>query len=258
MGDFAQLRGKAAIITGASRGIGAAAAELFAQLGVRVVLAARSEAPMREIASRIAQTGGTAETFACDVSRFQDLESLVARCAELHGAVDIMVNNAAVIDPISMLADSDPSQWSAAADINYKGVYFGIRAVLPVMLRQGGGTIINVSSGAAHHALEGWSHYCSSKAAVYSLTQCTDLEYREQGINVLGLSPGTVDTHMQTAIRASGINRVSELDRSAHISPRDAAQAIAWLCTSDAQDLTGTDFSLNCAAARERVGLAAR
>ena len=115
--------------------------------------------------------------------------------------------------------------------------------------------IVNVSSGAATGVLEGWSHYCSSKAAALSLTRMADLEYRDQGIRVVGLSPGTVATDMQVVIKASGINPVSQLDPSAHIPPAWAAKAIAWLCTEDAAEFAGTDVSLRNEDIRHRVGL---
>ena len=145
------------------------------------------------------------------------MEAVVRRCVDEFGSVDVLVNNAGVIEPIARLADSDPADWTKAIDINVKGVYYGIRACLPTMLEAGGGTIVNVSSGAATSAMEGWSHYCSSKAAVLSVTQCVHKEYGEQGIRMLGMSPGTVATGMQVAIKASGLNPVSQLDPSVHI-----------------------------------------
>ena len=119
----------------------------------------------------------------------------------------------------------------------------------------GGGVVVNISSGAATGVLEGWSHYCATKAAVLSLTRCADLEYRERGIRVTGLSPGTVATDMQVVIKASGINPVSQLDFSSHIPPEWPARAIAWLCTKEAEDFTGQDFSLKSEGALERIGI---
>ena len=125
------------------------------------------------------------------------------------------------------------------------------------MEAQGSGVIVNVSSGAATSALEGWSHYCSSKAAALSLTRCADREYADKGIRVVGMSPGTVATEMQDAIRASGVNPVSQLDPSVHIPAEWPARAIVWLCTEDAAEFAGTDFSLKDDAGRRRVGLIA-
>lgn len=250
-----ELSGKVAIVTGASRGIGAAVAREFARRNAAVVLCARSRAEIEQLAKELRQAGGKAMAIACDVSVYADIAQAVARSQSEFGRLDILVNNAGLIEPIARMADSDPEQWSRVADVNYKGVYFGMRAAIPVMERQRTGVIVNISSGAATSPLEGWSHYCSSKAAVLMLTRCADKECRERGIRVVGLSPGTVATDMQTAIKASGINPVSQLDPSVHIPPEWAARAVAWLCTAAAADLAGTDFSLKEEAGRKRVGL---
>ena len=252
-----ELQGKVAIVTGASKGIGGAAAEELARQGVAVVLAARSKAAIEERAAKINAAGGKASAVACDVASYADVAAAVEHCKANFGSVDILVNNAGVIDPISRLAESDPEGWSQAIDINVKGVYHGLRAVLPVMEAQGSGVIVNVSSGAATSALEGWSHYCSSKAAVLMLTKCVHKEYVDKGVRVVGLSPGTVATEMQVAIRSSGINPVSQLEFSVHIPPEWPARAIAWLCTADARDFDGGDFSLKTEEGRRRVGLVA-
>ncbi len=252
-----ELQGKAAIVTGASRGIGAAAAEELARQGVAVVLAARSRDEIDQVAEKIRAAGGKAGAVACDVARYDDVAAAVAHCKDSYGSVDILVNNAGVIEPIAHLAESDPQGWGQAIDINVKGVYHGLRAVLPIMAAQGAGVIVNVSSGAATSALEGWSHYCASKAAVLMLTKCVHKEYADKGIRVVGMSPGTVATGMQVAIKASGINPVSQLDPSVHIAPEWPARAIAWLCTDDAREFDGGDFSLKTAEGRRRVGLVA-
>lgn len=252
---MAELAGKAAVITGASRGIGAAAARVLAARGASVVLAARNQGALEGVVREIRDAGGRAEAIACDVSRYGDVDAAVALCRKSFGRLDILINNAGVIDPIARLEESDPDGWGAAIDINVKGVYHGLRAALPAMTGAGGGVVVNISSGAATNALEGWSHYCASKAAALMLTRAAHKECAEQGVRVVGLSPGTVATEMQIAIRASGVNPVSQLDPSDHIPAKWVGEAIAWLCTDDAREFDGGDVSLRDEIVRRRVGL---
>lgn len=249
-----ELDGKAAIVTGASRGIGAATAVELSNAGVSVILAARTESHIRHNAGVIRDNGGQAEAVTCDVSNYKDVQALISLCESTFGRMDILINNAGVIEPIGHLATSDPDVWAHASDVNFKGVYFGIRAALPLMQSQQNGTIVNVGSGAAHSPLEGWSHYCSAKAAAAMLTRCVHKEVAASGVRVFGLSPGTVATEMQVLIKASGINPVSQMDESDHIDPRWPAKAIVWLCTDDAADYNGQEVSLRDEAIRHRIG----
>lgn len=251
------LQGKTALITGASAGIGASAARQLAAQGANVVLMARSAEKLTVLADEINanKDGGQAVISPGNVAHWAYVKAAADQCCGAFGGVDILVNNAGLIDPIARLEDSDPQAWSTVVDVNLKGVYYGVRACLPIMKEAGGGTIINISSGAATGALEGWSHYCSTKAAVLSLTKCIHKEEAENGIRVIGLSPGTVATEMQVSIKESGINPVSQLDPSAHIPADWVGQAIVWLCGDAADSYRGTDFSLKTNEGRAAVGL---
>ncbi|MCE8547399.1 SDR family oxidoreductase [Ruegeria pomeroyi] len=246
------LTGQTVVITGASRGIGAATARHFAGLGAQVALLARDGAALGALAGDI---GDQAMALPCDMGDWAAVAAAVAATEARFGPIHVLINNAGLIDPIARLADSNPEDWSRVLDVNLKGVYHGLRAVLPGMLAAGGGTVLNLSSGAATSALEGWSHYCATKAAVLALTRCADREYRDQGIRVIGLSPGTVATGMQVQIRASGINPVSRMDPSAHIPADWVAQALAYLCGPGGDAHRGTDFSLKTAEGRAEAGL---
>lgn len=249
------LSGKAAIVTGAGRGIGAATAEAMAAEGAAVLLLARRPADITELAGRLRREGGRVEAMTCDVAHWSQVEAAVAFARESFGRIDILVNNAAVIDPIAPLASADPEAWGAAIDIAAKGVFHGMRATLPGMRAQGAGVIVNLGSGAAHNPLEGWSAYCAGKAAVHMLTRCAHLENRGRGVRVMTLSPGTVATDMQRRIRASGINPVSQMDFASHAPVTMPARAMVWLCTGAAADLAGEEVSLRDPAIRARIGL---
>ncbi len=244
--------GKTVLVTGASRGIGAAAGRAFADAGANVALVARTTDAIAELAGEI---GEKALAIPCDVSRHAEVEAAIDATARTFGGLDVLINNAGVIEPIGHLAETDVEAWARTIDINLKGVMYGMRAAMPGMIAQGHGTIINISSGAAHGPVEGWSAYCSSKAGVYMLTRMGDKEAREKGLRIMGLSPGTVATDMQREIKASGINPVSQLDWSTHIPAEWPAQALLWMCTDAADDYLGTDISLREDDIREKVGL---
>ena len=250
-----ELIGKTVLITGASKGIGEATALRMAERGMNVVLVARSENAIIALAQKIVSNGGKAIAVACDVADYSQVRKAVQAGKSEFGSIDIIVNNAGLIEPIAKLAESDPDGWSQVIDVNVKGVYHTVRATLPAMLERGQGVIINISSGAATSVLDGWSHYCSSKAAVLSLTRGIHKEVSDHGVRVVGLSPGTVATDMQVAIKASGINPVSQLDPSVHIPADWVAQAICWLATDDAKEFDGDDVSLRDETIRTRVGL---
>jgi len=245
------LTKKTVLITGASRGIGEATARHFAKAGANVVLFARSKTDIARIAKDI---GDRALAITGDVSRYADVAAAVDKSIAHFGTLDILINNAGVIEPIAPLATSDPDAWGAVIDINLKGVYYGLRAALPVMEKAGDGTIITISSGAAHNALEGWSQYCTSKAGAAMLTSCAHLE-APAGLRIMGLSPGTVATQMQREIKESGVNAVSQLDWDVHIPAEWTAEALLWMCSPDSDDYLGREISLREETVRRRIGL---
>ena len=243
---------KVVLITGASRGIGAAAARAFAAAGAKVALVARSA---EQIESLAAEIGANAIAITCDVASYDDVVSAIAQTENAFGPLDVFIGNAGILDPISHLAEADPDAWGKTIDVNLKGVFNGMRAAMPGMIERGAGTIITISSGAAHGPVEAWSSYCSSKAGAYMLTRCADKEARDKGLRIMGLSPGTVATDMQRDIKASGINPVSQLEWSDHIPAEWPAQALVWMCTPDADEFCGADISLREEEIRKRAGL---
>jgi NAD(P)-dependent dehydrogenase (short-subunit alcohol dehydrogenase family) len=249
------LTGKVIIVTGASRGIGAAAAVALAKAGATVMLVARNGRLAADVAQGIIESGGRASAVSCDVSDYAAVEAVVSETEGRFGRVDALINNAGVIEPIASVAESDPVAWARNVQINLVGAYNPIRALLPRMIRAGGGTIVNVSSGAAIRPLEGWSAYCSAKAGLAMLTQAVMLENAATGIRVFGFQPGTTDTDMQVTIRASGVNVVSKIPREKLTPVAHPAAAIVYLCTPEANDLNGQEFGLRDESFRSRLQL---
>ncbi len=220
------LAGEVALVTGAARGIGAETCRALAAAGARVVVTARSLADAQAVAGPIP----SALALACDVADPRSVEAALAQAARAFATPSILVNNAGVIAPIGRLSEVDPEAFAAAIRTTLAGAAFAARAVLPAMAAAGRGVIVNLSSGAAHRPLEGWSAYCAAKAGLAMLTRAIQLEYGPAGIRAIGLIPGVVDTGMQAEIRASGLNPVSRLAREQLAPASEPAAAIAFLC----------------------------
>jgi NAD(P)-dependent dehydrogenase (short-subunit alcohol dehydrogenase family) len=251
------LHGKVVLVTGASRGIGEGASIALAKAGAAVMLTARDGARIAAVAARIEAAGGHAGTAACDVSDYASVAAAVAATVARFGRLDALINNAGVIEPIASVATADPAAWARNIQINLVGAFHCIRACLETMRPAGGGTIVNISSGAAHRPLEGWSAYCTGKAGLAMLTRAVALEHAAEGIRVFGFAPGTIDTDMQVTIRASGVNQISRIPRADLAPVSHPAKAIVYLCGADADDLAGHELSLRDEDLRRRVGLPA-
>ena len=201
----------AIIVTGASRGLGAAATRIAARYGASVVLAARSLDDLQAEAHRIEATGGRAVAVRADVSLEADCRAVVEASLERFGRVDGLVNNGGIIEPMGPIAQADPEEWQRAWAVNLLGPVLLIRLALPY-LRQAHGRVINISSGAAQSPVGGWGAYGTSKAALDHLTRILAAE--EPDITTLALRPGIVDTAMQAEIRELGKARMAQANYS--------------------------------------------
>jgi NAD(P)-dependent dehydrogenase (short-subunit alcohol dehydrogenase family) len=244
-----KLTGKTALVTGGNRGIGLATVRALAAAGATVHFTARSSANLSAAQRELREVRAT--------GHLANMTDRFAMTTLLDHGFDILVNNAAVIGPIGRILDVSAEDWAANIDINLTSAFHATQRALAGMIARGGGTIVNVSSGAAHRPQEGWSAYCAGKAGLAMLTRSVHMEYGAQGIRVFGFAPGVVDTDMQGAIRASGINPVSKLPRESLSPADDPARAIAWLCTPAADALAGQELDIRSPDLRAAVGLPA-
>lgn len=188
------LTGKVAIITGASRGIGYAIAETYALAGASVLLASRKQSELDVAAEKIRKKGGVAIPFAAHTGKSEDVKQLIATSVERFGGVDILVNNAATNPHFGPILTSEESHWDKILDVNLKGYFRMAKACTDLMVKRGGGKIINVSSVAGLRSQQGLGIYSVSKAGVLMLTQVLAVELAQDNIQVNAIAPGFIQT----------------------------------------------------------------
>jgi len=210
---------KVAAVTGANRGLGRAIAVELARAGYAVVVGTRVLENAAATLAEIERLNGQAIAVQCDVTDYAQVERFVASAVDHFKRLDVLVNNAAIIDPMIPLHESDPAEWELSIKTNLLGVYYGCRVAVPYFIGQGGGVIVNISSGAAHRPYFQWSAYCTGKAAVAMITQCLALETRDMGVRVYGFQPATVATGMQVKIRSRRVNEISDLPADRLLDP---------------------------------------
>src|SRR5579862_2308199 len=220
------LHGQVAIVTGAGRGIGAAIARQLALLGATTVLCGRTKSALDETAQSILAAGGKTEVVPCDVTELHQLEYAAARVDSTFGRVDILVNNAGVggfSDPLHTLL---PEDWERILNTNLRGVYYAIRTFAPLMIRDYGGHIINISSLAGKNPLPKGAAYAASKWGLNGLTYSVAEELRPHNIRVSVICPGSVDTDLSPH---------TGKDPSKMLKPDDVAHVVAMLATQSSQ-----------------------
>ena len=237
------LAGRRVLVTGGGRGIGRSIAMACAREGARVALTARSEEQLAAVVAEIQAAGGSAVSFACDVGDVRQVERMVRHMVESLGGVDILVNNAGGGTEHAPVAESTPDLWLACIDANLIGTYACTRYVLPGMIANGGGKIINIGSGMGHEARAGSVSYNTAKAAVWMFTKCLALEVWEHGIEVNEIVPGPVLTPL-TADRFT-LDGPPPFAPSERVKlPEEVAELALWLATRPPGGPTGQSFSL--------------
>ena len=240
------LTGETALITGASRGIGAAVAQAFARAGANLVLLARTTADVERVAAATRALGVKSLALAADVSRPQEVEGAVVAALEEFGRIDVLVNCAGIYGPIGLLSENDMQAWAETIQINLVGTALCLHAVLPKMMAQRKGVVINFSGGGAVAPLPRFSAYAASKAAVVRLTETVAEEVKEFNIRINAIAPGAVNTHLLDQVLAAGEGAGTEFYRKAKeqkekggTPPELAAELAVFLASPVAAGITG-------------------
>jgi NAD(P)-dependent dehydrogenase (short-subunit alcohol dehydrogenase family) len=244
--------GKVVIVTGASSGLGAAAALQFAHEGAKVVVAARREAPSQQVVQQIAALGGEGVFIKTDVTKRTDIEALVQGTVATFGRLDYAVNNAGITGPVMVpVAEIEEADWDALMNTNVKAVWMCMKYEIRAMLHQGKGAIVNISSIYGLKPSDiGHAPYCASKFALIGLSKTAAIDYAQQGIRVNVVAPGfthseMVDPYVESAPEVVNalVRRYSALNRLGDAA--EVAEAITWLCSDAARFVNGAVLSVD-------------
>jgi len=239
-----KLEGKVAIVTGGGRGIGRAIARGYAAEGAKVAVAARTQEQVEAVAEEIRRRGGEAIAVPTDVTQEEQVEALVQRTVETWGPVNILVNDAGV-NPRGPFLETAPEEWRQAFEVNVMGIVLCCRAVLPLMMENGGGHIINIGSGMGLVGHANQSAYCASKAAVQALTQALAEEMWPYNILVNVLIPGPVKTELSRPVwEPSGGGQDARFPSERWKEPEEGVPAAIFLATQPPTGMTGQTLNL--------------
>ncbi len=240
--DKYKLEGKVALINGASRGIGRAIALAFAEAGADVVLSSRKLPDLEAVAKEISPLGRRALPIACHTAKVEELEKLVKKTEEEFGRVDILVNNAATNPYLGPTINAEEYAWDVTMGLNLKGYFLLSKMVAPLMIKQGGGSIINLSSVDGIRRGEGLGIYSVSKAGVIMLTEVLAAELGQYNIRVNAVAPGFTQTRLSSALWQDEKRYKKTIDRiplGRMAQPEEIASTIAFLASDAAQYVTG-------------------
>ena len=243
--------GQVAIVTGAANGIGRAAALAFAARGAKVVAVDRDAEGVARTAQTIQQQGGTALGVGADVTKSGDVARYVKAAVDAYGRVDCFFNNAGIEGTVAPVAEYDEDVFDAVIGVNVKGVFLGLRHVLPVMIAQGRGAVVNTGSIAGLVGTPGMGAYVASKHAVLGLTKAVSGEVARQGVRVNAVCPGPVDTRMIHAIEAMidpadanavGARYQGSIPLGRYSTVEEIANMVLFLCSDLASGVTGAQY----------------
>jgi len=236
------LKNKVAIITGGTSGIGRETAVLFAEQGAKVVVAGRREAEGKETVDLMRKAGGDGMFVKADVTKAADVQALVQKTVEKFGRLDTAFNNAGIEGNWMPMVDISEEEWDRVLDINLKGMFLCLKYEIPQLLKNGGGTIVNMSSVAGLMGTPAAAPYGASKHGVISLTRTAALEHAKQKIRVNAVCPAVIESPMENRLFgepeaqkfAVGMHPIGRIG-----TPREVAEAVLWMCSEKSSFMTG-------------------
>jgi NAD(P)-dependent dehydrogenase (short-subunit alcohol dehydrogenase family) len=240
------MKNKTVIVTGAASGIGKATAELFAKQGANVVVSDIQEAEGKATVQNIIATGGKATFFKTDVSKPEEMEALVAFAVKTYGQLDVAVNNAGIGGELNPVADMSIEGWQKVIGVNLNSLFYGMKYQIQAMLKNGSGSIVNISSILGSVGFAGSAGYTAAKHGVVGLTQAAALEYSAQGIRVNAVGPGFIDTPLLNALDAEmkkqlvALHPIGRLGKS-----EEVAELILWLASEKSSFVTGSYYPID-------------
>jgi NAD(P)-dependent dehydrogenase (short-subunit alcohol dehydrogenase family) len=235
------MNGRVALVAGASKGIGAAAAEAFAAAGAAVVLGGRDTAALETVADRIRSRGGRALAVGFDVTDADSVRHLTEQAVATFGRLDAAFNNASAGPWPAPLADIDPAEFDLGIATNIRGTFLGMKYQIPAMLRTGGGAIVNMASIAGLNGTANLAAYVAGKAGIIGLTKVAALDYADRGIRVNVVAPGPILTHHLQAAGPQAQRLAGQSTPMRRVgSAAEVAQVVLWLCSDQSSFVTGT------------------
>lgn len=240
------LQGKTALVTGAASGIGRATALLYGQHGARVMVADSDEPPGRQVVAELRAAGAEAEFYRADVSDPAQCHKLVQATVAAFGTLDVACNNAGITGELSLTADYSLEGWQKIINVNLNSVFFCLKYELEVMLKQGSGSIINMSSILGQVSTPKLAGYVTAKHGLIGLTQTAAIEYAAQGIRLNAVGPGCIDTPLLSAFSPetrAGLVALHPIGRLGHAE--EVAELVVWLSSDKASFVTGSYYPVD-------------
>lgn len=243
MANSNRFEGKTAFITGAGSGIGCAAAIAFAAEGARIFITDRSEAALQETTEHLKAWNAEVHSVICDVSKPDDVEAAVAQAVKAYGRIDCAFNNAGVENKAAPLHEIELEEWDRVLNINLRGTFLCMKHEIAQMVRQGGGVVVNTSSGAGIRGVAGGASYAASKHAIIGITKLAALDYAKQNIRVNCVLPGNIATPMMDCFTGGDIQKAIDLEPLGRLGkPEEIAEAVLWMSFDLGGFITGASI----------------